>query len=233
MKSVAIVTAGGVGERMLNNIPKQFITVNDTPIIIYTLLRLQESKHIDRIVIACLKYWKPILHAYCKEYNITKADTIVDGGKTGLESIKHCFEAIGDLDEDVTVTIHDGNRPLVDDETIKNNIAEAKRSGATTTYIDIHDGIIGVDDNLNITDSSLRREHVKSTQTPHCFRYDILKGIFSKLDPVKSSYISMADAAVNLGYTVKPVHGNEFNFKITTRSDLSLFKAILEGAKRK
>ena len=83
-----------------------------------------------------------------------------------------------------------------------------------------------VDSNLNIQKSDLRREDIKSTQTPHGFNYKNLKEIFGKITD-SSWYISLADAALNLGYDVKLVKGSELNFKITTPNDLTLFESIV------
>lgn len=226
--TTAILTAGGTGSRMQNNIPKQFITVNEIPIIIYTLQKFQSSPSIDEIIIACVKNWRPILEAYCKEFSITKLQKIVEGGPTGVESIKNCYDSIENANQNDIILIHDGNRPLVDEDTIRRNIDSAIEQGSTTTYIDIHDGIIGVDQSLNIVNSELKREELKSTQTPHCFRYGVLEEIFSKIsDP--SSYISLADAATKLGYSLALVKGSEVNFKITSPNDLVLFEAIVNA----
>ena len=206
MTVTAILTAGGVGSRMQKDVPKQFITVNDIPIIIYTLQQFQKSEYIDKIVIACLKEWQPILRAYSKEFNISKLQTIVEGGETGIDSIHNAFNGLNDdsdNDNDIVI-IHDGNRPLVDE----------------------HDGVVRVDSNLNIQKSDLRREDIKSTQTPHGFNYKNLKEIFGKITD-SSWYISLADAALNLGYDVKLVKGSELNFKITTPNDLTLFESIV------
>lgn len=229
MTVTAILTAGGVGSRMQKDVPKQFITVNDIPIIIYTLQQFQKSEYIDKIVIACLKEWQPILRAYSKEFNISKLQTIVEGGETGIDSIHNAFNGLSDdsdNDNDIVI-IHDGNRPLVDEQIIKNNVETVKKYNcATTTYIDIHDGVVRVDSNLNIQKSDLRREDIKSTQTPHGFNYKNLKEIFGKITD-SSWYISLADAALNLGYDVKLVKGSELNFKITTPNDLTLFESIV------
>lgn len=222
----AILTAGGTGSRMKNNIPKQFLTVNEIPIIIYTLQQFQESKHIDRIVIACLSEWQPVLRAYAKEFNISKLESTVDGGTTGIESIQNCFDTLKDCKEDDIIIIHDGNRPLVDDDIIERNIEAARKVGATSTYIDIHDGIVEVDESLNILDRQFNREYMKSTQTPHCFRYGIMSTIFPKIENA-NAYISIADAATRLGYDVSMVKGSELNFKITTPNDRTLFETII------
>lgn len=229
--TTAILTAGGSGTRMKNNIPKQFITVNEKPIIIYTLQSFQNNADIDQIVVACVKEWQPVLKAYCKEFNISKIEKIVDGGDTGIESIRNCVSVLGQSENDDIVVIHDGNRPLVDANVIKENISAAQKFGATSTYIDIHDGIVRVDDALNILGSDLKREHIKSTQTPHCFRYGVLKEVMSVIDDA-SQYISIADAAANLGYSVALVKGSEINFKITTPNDLVLFEALVNTRPR-
>lgn len=229
--TTAILTAGGTGTRMGNNVPKQFITVNEKPIIIYTLQKFQECDGIDEIVVACVREWQPMLGAYCKEFGITKTVHIVDGGETGIDSIKNSLKVLDQPDNDDIILIHDGNRPLVDDKVIKENISTAQKVGATSTYIDIHDGIVRVDDALNILGSNLKREHIKSTQTPHCFRFGVMKEVVDAIDD-ESKYISIADAAANLGYNVALVKGSEINFKITTPNDLVLFEALINTRPR-
>lgn len=224
--TTAILTAGGTGSRMQNNIPKQFITVNEIPIIIYTLQQFQKNKNIDRVVIACVPEWQPVLRAYCKEFDISKLENIVDGGETGLESIKNCFTSLENKNDSDIVLIHDGNRPLVDDDIINRNIEAAGQAGVTTTYIDIHDGIVKVDESQHIVKSDFKREDIKSTQTPHTFTYKAAQEVLSKIDD-GAKYISLADAAAKMGYDVALIKGSEVNFKITTPNDLVLFEAIL------
>lgn len=226
MKTTAILTAGGSGSRMKNNIPKQFITVNEIPIIIYTLQRFQGNQDIDEIVVACVHEWQPVLRAYTKEFGISKVVDIVEGGKTGIESIKNCFNSLKGCEKGDLVMIHDGNRPLIDGDIIERNVIAAKKTGVTTTYIDIHDGIIGVDDSLKINQTNINRDYVKSTQTPHTFEYSTLHKIFTEIDD-DTAYISVADAATKMGHDVALVRGSEMNFKITTPNDLALFEAIV------
>ena len=85
--NAVILTAGGVGSRMNNNIPKQFLTVNNKPIIIYTLEAFQNHPNIDLIIVACLAGWEQILSAYATQYDISKLKYIVPGGSSGQESI--------------------------------------------------------------------------------------------------------------------------------------------------
>lgn len=229
--TIAFLTAGGSGTRMNNSIPKQFITVKEIPIIIYTLQKFQNNPNVDKIVIACLEEWQTVLKAYIREFNITKVEKIVNGGETGIDSIRNCFESVSDLQENDTILIHDGNRPLVSDDIIEQNITSATEFGVTSTYIDIHDGIVKVDDNLNVQPGSISRASIKSTQTPHGFKYGVLGNVFSKIDNV-NNYISLADAATTFGYKVALVKGSEINFKITTKNDLTIFEAIISKGSR-
>jgi len=226
MSVIAILTAGGTGSRMQNNIPKQFLTVNEIPIIIYTLQQFQNNKNIEKIVIACLKEWQPVLRAYSREFNISKLVDIVEGGETGIDSIKNCYSILEEVGKGDIVMVHDGNRPLVDDDIIDRNIEAARVTGATTTYIDIHDGIVSVDDSLKILKSDIKRSGIKSTQTPHAFTAETLNALFPKIENV-SEYISLADAATRLGFEVTLVKGSELNFKITTPNDLAVFESII------
>ena len=84
MKNIALIIAGGVGNRMGQDIPKQFLSVNDKPIIVYTMECFQNHPDIDSIYVVCLNGWTDILSAYAKQFNITKLDRIVEGGEALL-----------------------------------------------------------------------------------------------------------------------------------------------------
>jgi 2-C-methyl-D-erythritol 4-phosphate cytidylyltransferase len=108
----ALLTAAGIGSRMGQDIPKQFLHVDNKPIIVYTLEVFQRDPNIDAIVVVTLESWVEVLRVYAKQFNITKLKTIVVGGETGQESIQNGIRAIIDFaGEDSTVLIHDGNRP--------------------------------------------------------------------------------------------------------------------------
>lgn len=80
MSNIALILGGGVGSRMQQDIPKQFLTVNDCPIIIYTMQAFQNHPEIDAIAVVCLEGWENVLQAYAKQFNITKLKHIVRGG---------------------------------------------------------------------------------------------------------------------------------------------------------
>ena len=89
MKTVALIIAGGTGARMHQDIPKQFLTVNEKPVIVYTLEAFQNHPEIDSIAVVCVEGWEQMLRAYAKQFNITKLECIVPGGENGQGSIRH------------------------------------------------------------------------------------------------------------------------------------------------
>ena len=117
MSVIAMITAGGSGNRMHQDIPKQFLTVNEKPVIVYTLEAFEKHPEIDAIAVACLDGWENVLSAYAQQFNINKLKYVVPGGKTGQESIKNgLFELEKHFAPDDMVMIHDGNRPLLPPE---------------------------------------------------------------------------------------------------------------------
>ena len=80
--NVAILTAGGVGSRFGQDVPKQFLSVNDKPLIIYTMEKFQNHPEIDYIAVVCLKGWEDMLTAYAKQYNISKLRWVFHGGES-------------------------------------------------------------------------------------------------------------------------------------------------------
>ena len=134
--NIAIIFAGGTGQRMnTTSKPKQFLELHGKPIIIYTLEHFQQHSQIDRIVVVCLENWI----RYCKEllekYHITKAMDIVSGGKNGQESIYNgLIAAHNKYPADSIVLIHDGVRPLINEQIISEDIACVKKYYCFTCY---------------------------------------------------------------------------------------------------
>ena len=108
--NIALITAGGTGTRMNNNIPKQFLNIEDKPLIIYTLEKFQTHPSIDAICVTCLKGWQEILKAYALQFNITKLKWIVTGGATGQESIHNGLMTVAKecSEEDIIARLNSG-----------------------------------------------------------------------------------------------------------------------------
>lgn len=141
--NVAVIIAGGSGHRMGQDIPKQFINVYDKPVIIYTLESFQNHPLIDAIEVVCLEGWDQILWAYAKQFNINKLKWIVPGGNSGQESIRNgIYNLEGVCGEGDIAIIHDGVRPLVEDEVLTDVIRTAQKFGNGVTSMPYNEQIL-------------------------------------------------------------------------------------------
>ena len=134
--NVAILTAGGVGSRFGQEVPKQFLSVNDKPLIIYTMEKFQNHPEIDYIAVSCLKGWEDMLTAYAKQYNISKLRWVFEGGESGMKSIqKAVFGLRDDLDDSDIVLIQDGIRVNTNSRIISECIRVTKEKGVAIATI--------------------------------------------------------------------------------------------------
>lgn len=231
--NIAILTAGGVGSRTHQDLPKQFITVDNKPIIVYTLEAFQRHPNIDEIYVACLDGWSAVLEAYAKQFNITKLRTIINGGATGQESIYNALSAIKrdhDETDDIVVLVHDGNRPMVSQDIITDNLVKQGLYGSAVTVIPTTEVVfVSVD---GITSSkSLNRDELWRTQTPHSYKFDDLWAVHCQAvgDGVTNTAASCA-LMQKYGHATYFSKGSEKNIKITTIEDIEIFKALLHAA---
>lgn len=231
VKNVAILTAAGIGSRMNNNIPKQFITVEDKPIIIYTLEAFENHPSIDEIVVACLEGWIPVLTAYAKQYNITKLKHIIPGGETGQQSITNCLNLLKEkgLGENDIVMVHDGNRPLISSSIISESIASCISKGNGVAHVPCNEVIVKTSDQSHC-DEQLNRDFTKRTQTPHTFRFGKLYRAYQEMiRRGELSVVAPCSVMMKLGEEVFLSPGSELNFKITTQEDLEIFEALVQA----
>ena len=135
MANIALLTAAGSGTRMGQDIPKQFMTIDDCPVIIYTMLPFQEHPKIDAIAVVCLDGWEKTLKAYANQFGITKLKYIFPGGVSNQDSIHNGLVGLreaGCSDDDI-VLIQDGVRPLVSEDIITKNIDVTNKYGYAIT----------------------------------------------------------------------------------------------------
>ena len=167
---IALLTASGIGSRIKQDIPKQFIHVDNRPLIIHTLEKFQNHPNIDEICVVVLKGWEEMLKTYARQFNITKLKYIVNGGETGQLSIYNGLNEIkkNNIDRQVTVLIHDGNRPMVSNEIIDDAFSTYSRYGNAVAAIPCVEVTFVLDNETeNHSISSLKRELLRRTQTPH------------------------------------------------------------------
>lgn len=237
MSNYALLTAGGIGSRMHLNIPKQFICVNDKPIIIYTLERFQNHPNIDGICVVCLPEWKDTLKTYAKQFHISKLKWVADGGANGQASIVsgvHTLEK--DIDPDDIVVISDGNRPFVSQDIISDAIVQCKKYGSAVSHTPSVEAMYVKDDTTDEISSGqslysntlLDRSKLIKAQTPNAFPLKKLLWAYSEAEKRGiTDSVASCTLMTELGERVYFSLGSPLNFKITTQDDLALFKAMI------
>ena len=228
MANIALLIAGGAGARMHQNIPKQFLTVNERPVIVYTLEAFQQHPEIDEIAVVCIHGWEPVLLAYADQFNITKLKYVVPGGENGQESIKNgVFELEKHYRDDDIVLIHDAIRPLVSAEIISDCIRVTQLYGNAVTVIPCAEAMLQTEDGIT-SDRSCSRDHLKRTQTPQGFRLGQICDLHRKaLKMGITNSVASCTLMIQLGEQVHFSAGSAKNIKLTTVEDIDIFKALL------
>lgn len=226
--NIAMIIAGGSGNRMHQDIPKQFLTVNEKPVIIYTLEAFQRHPAIDEIVVVCIEGWEQVLWAYVRQFNLTKVSAIVKGGDCGQNSIYRGLEEIGrnHAAEDI-VLVHDAIRPMVSAEIISDCISKTVEHGSAIACIPCAEVML-VTENQKSSGQVFDRDHLKRTQTPQGFRLGRLREMHEKaLAQGITDSTASCMLAIQMGEEVYFSKGSEKNLKLTTVEDIDIFKALL------
>lgn len=232
--NIAVIIAGGSGNRMGQDIPKQFMHVDGCPIIIHTMQCFQKHPDIDAIAVVCLKGWDTVLQAYANQFSITKLKWIFPGGDSGMESIHNGIYGLKDAGckGNDLVLIHDSVRPLLSQDIISSNIAVCKAYGYAITGIQCREAILESEDGFAAT-GSIPRDTLIRTQTPQTFRLDNIIAVHeeAKEKGITNSVASCTLIAEVGGREMHIVPGSEKNIKITTIEDLEILKALMHTSK--
>lgn len=228
MANIALIIAGGSGSRMHQDIPKQFITVNEKPVIVYTLKAFENHPEIDAIAVVCIDGWEHVLWAYAKQFNITKLKHVVAGGTNGQDSIRNgVYELEKHYDKDSLVLIHDAIRPLVSAEIISDNIRVAMEHGNAVTVIPCAEAMMKTEDGL-MSAGSYPRNNLKRTQTPQAFYLGDICNLHRRaLEAGITNSVASCTLKIEMGEQVYFSVGSEKNIKLTTVEDIDIFKALL------
>lgn len=230
MKNIALIIAGGVGSRMHQDIPKQFINVHDKPVIIYTLEAFQKHPNVDAIEVVCLDGWHDIVRAYAKQFGISKLENIVSGGETGLQSIRNGLYDIAKRyhEDDDIVLIHDAIRPMVSQDIISDNIRVCREYGNAITVIPCTAVMLKTTDGVT-SDNQVPRDNLKITQTPQTFFLNEIIGVHKEaIEKGINDSIASCSLYVELGRKLYLSVGSEKNIKLTTSEDMEIFSALLQ-----
>ena len=219
--NIALIIAGGKGMRMHQEIPKQFLTVNEKPVIVYTMEAFQKHADIDAIAVVCIAGWENILSAYARQYGITKLQHIIPGGENGHGSIHNGLVKINEtaLPDDI-VLICDGVRPLLSEKLISDCIATARAYETAVPVTPSIDSVLESADGKTCK-RSLPRKEMFITQAPQ--GYTMRKIMWAHAEAEKrgiTNPISSSELLIELGEEVRLFIGERENIKVTTPEDL-------------
>jgi len=216
MQIVALLVAGGKGERMNADIPKQFLLLNGTPILMHTLKQFSHFKEIVLVLPPSqFKYWQEL----CNTYNFRQKHTLVAGGITRFHSVKNGLEKIAD---NTIVAIHDGVRPLISTSLINDLVSETKSGIGVIPIIPIKDSIRKVEGENSV---HVDRSNLFGVQTPQCFlSTDIQKAYTQDFSNTFTDDASVFEAN---GGKINTLLGEEKNLKITTQEDLNIASILI------
>lgn len=228
MANIALLIAGGSGARMHQDIPKQFLTVNEKPVIAYTLEAFQKHADIDSIAVVCIEGWEQVLWAYARQFNITKLQYVVPGGENGQSSIRNgVFKLEKHFDKDDIVLIHDAIRPMVSQEIISDCIIKTRKYGCAIATIPCAEAMMQTVDGI-ISTGSYPRDNLKRTQTPQGFPVGKICDMHRlALERGITNSVASCTLMIELGEQVHFSAGSEKNIKLTTVEDIDIFKALL------
>ncbi|MBE6085490.1 MAG: 2-C-methyl-D-erythritol 4-phosphate cytidylyltransferase [Selenomonas ruminantium] len=228
MANIALLIAGGSGNRMKQDIPKQFLTVNERPVIVYTLEAFEKHPEIDEIAVVCLESWENVLWAYAKQFNINKLKYVTKGGKNGQDSIRNGVFGLEKChDKDDIVLIHDAIRPMISADIISDNIRVCREYGNAITVIPCAEAMLRTEDGLE-SSALYPRDNLKRTQTPQAFKLGEICDLHRRaLKAGITNSVASCTLKVEMGEKVFFSRGSEKNIKLTTVEDIDIFKALL------
>ena len=229
MRNYVVLLAGGVGKRMGTDIPKQFLVVENKPIIVHSIENFQRNKQIEKIVVVCLKEWIEPLKTMLAKHSLTKVAWIVEGGDTSHDSIRNgVFFLRNKVDADDFVIVHDAVRPVLPQKAIDAVIRVAHEKGNASSSIACHPPIVYTEDfESGVTD--VDRDHVMLTASPQAFRYSLALECYEQAEREnKHDFAFTSSLLIHCGKRVYFAKGTTCNIKITTKADIALFGALLK-----
>lgn len=236
MSNIAVIIAGGVGNRMGQSIPKQFINVYDKPILMYTLEAFQKHPMIDAIEVVCIDGWENVVWSYAKQFSITKLKWVAKGGPSGQESIRNgVFNLEDKCSPDDIIIVHDGIRPLIDSEVLSDVITKAQIYGNAVTSLPYNEQIFVISkEDKATTTCFIPRETLRRVSTPQAYKYNLINEkyheAFDKGIGIHGSHYTNT-MMVELGVRLYFAAGSDKNIKLTTPDDLEIFKGYLNRTK--
>lgn len=214
-----IITAGGIGKRMDSDLPKQFIPVQEKPILMHTLEKFYHFDPKVQLILTLPEIWIVYWEALIIDYNFKIPHRVIAGGKERYHSIKNALEfCYGEY-----VAVHDGVRPLVSEGTIKKCFRKVLNEEAVIPVFSINESMRRVcSDGTEV----VNREEYLIVQTPQCFKKTILEKAYNQ--EFHNGITDDASLVEEMGVKVTTVEGNKENIKITNQTDLVYAELFLK-----
>ncbi|MFC4210530.1 2-C-methyl-D-erythritol 4-phosphate cytidylyltransferase [Pedobacter lithocola] len=220
MKYYAVIVAGGSGNRMQTETPKQFLLLKNLPVLMHTLKAFAQSEYQPLILLVLNKNQQPYWLRLCEEFNFRIPHTVIDGGSERFQSVKN---AINHLDDDGVVAVHDAVRPIISTKLIDNCFKYALEKGNVIAAVQSTDSVRKLRDDKT---SALNRNEIYLVQTPQAFTLDILKEAYKQdFSPHFTDDASVVELA---GYEINIIEGERNNIKITHPIDLELAELLMK-----
>lgn len=225
--NIALILAGGNGSRTEQSVPKQFISIYEKPIIIYTLEAFEKHPDVDAIIVSCISGWHDVLKGYAMAAGITKLRWVVDGGNNGQSSARSALLTLENTcnSEDIVI-IHDAVRPMISQEIITDCIEKAKEFGSGLSAVRCQETIMRTADGEK-GHVGIDRNDIMRVQTPQAYKYG--KALWAHKEALNrgiTNAVYTNTLMMDLGEELHFSLGSNKNIKITTLEDIDMFKAL-------
>lgn len=224
----AIIVAAGSATRM-QGVDKIMTDLAGEPVIVHTLRAFQRASCIDEIVVVTREDRIEPIRRLAESNGFDKVRSVVLGGDSRMESVEAGLRAASK--KTILAAVHDGARPLVTEQLIKDTVDKALSYHASAPAVAVKDTIKVVDEDSRVV-STPDRSTLRAVQTPQVFDRDLLLAAWERARKEKLSYTDDCGAMEGMGIHVYLTEGSEENIKITTPLDLQVAELILQGRKK-
>lgn len=218
MNRTFVITAGGIGKRMLSQIPKQFLMLQGKPVLMHTIQRFYDFDNSAQLLVTLPKDWWGHWENLIDQHHFQIPVTLVDGGVERYDSIKNALT----LADGAIIGIHDGVRPMVSQKTIANCVTAAQEHGAAIPVMPLKESLRKI---RGAQSNAVTRKDYVSVQTPQCFQRDIILQAYQL--PFTEEITDDASLVEKSGVHITLTDGNEENVKITTPIDLKVCEFLM------
>ncbi|MCM1108111.1 MAG: 2-C-methyl-D-erythritol 4-phosphate cytidylyltransferase [Clostridium sp.] len=232
---IALVLAGGQGNRMHNSCPKQFMVIEGEPVIVHTLRALCRHEGIDAVYVVCAEEWRTSVGQWAADYGLTKFKQTFPSGSTSFQSLINGVDGLasGGIASDSLIMVHEAVRPLISQQVITDNLDVCTRHGNAIAAVKSEEAYMVSADGC-VSAGFQPREQFYRAQTPQTFPLKHLQEAFREaeirsIDNPQSLYTLMAELKL---YTLYISRGDSRNFKITVPEDIETYRALIRHTGR-